>query len=148
MRPSSIRHGDITEKCVCGPLVDIGHRSRTKENVYHLFIAQVTGEAKKLLELLNLIKTSNVRENVTMVQLVEGWRGVGPVYRDLKLALSKTAVDAYKAPKELGGQENLMKMVSCPLLSTMHKLAIVQKSSGVYCRNALRTKVEFAHQPM
>ena len=73
---------------------------------------QVTAAVRNLMHLLNLIKTSNVRDNITMAQLVECWRGVGPVYRDLKIALTKTTVDACKAPKELGGQQNLMKIVS------------------------------------
>ena len=76
----------------------------------------MTIAAKKLLQLLNLIKTSNVRDNVTIIQVVECWRGVGPVYRDLKIALTKAEVDTYKAPKELGGQENLMKIVRCVVL--------------------------------
>ena len=75
-------------------------------------LTQVTAAVKNLMHLLHLIKTSNVRDNITMVQLVECWRGVGPVCRDLKIALTKTTVDACKAPKELGGQQNLMKIVS------------------------------------
>lgn len=119
MRPSGLRHGDITDECLCDRLIAMSDCRKFCQ--MFIIVAQVTGAAKKLLRLLNLIKNSNVRDNVTMVQLVECWRGVGPVCRDLKLALSKTAVDAYKAPKELGGQENLMKIVRRPCLSPSTK---------------------------
>ena len=72
-----------------------------------------TNAAIQVIKLLQLIKMNNVRENISMIQLLDSWLGNGKIIKELKQFVDDTALVKLKAPKKevANNKSNLMKII-------------------------------------
>jgi superfamily II DNA helicase RecQ len=77
-----------------------------------------TNAVVQVIKLLRLVKQNNVRENVSMIQLLELWCGNGKIWKELKHFVNDSELEILKArKKEVNGEKNnLMKIIVNMLL--------------------------------
>jgi ATP-dependent DNA helicase Q1 len=118
----SVRNINCNQRCdVCQ-----GNRSNGDEST---MAYNATGAAKRVIDLLARIHSLGLRQNVSMIQLVECWRGVGPISKELKEALggSNPALEQLRAPSEVSN-DNLMKIVVHMILQDVFREVFVSTS--------------------
>ena len=63
-----------------------------------------TNAVVQVIKLLRLVKQNNVRENVSMIQLLELWCGNGKIWKELKHFVNDSELEILKARKTFSRQ--------------------------------------------
>ena len=103
--------GENANQLVCNGCCDVCLRSSVHEK--DCFDASAAG--KGLLQLIDSIKQNHIRDDISMIQLVDCWRGVGPIYKKLKETVSQDNIANLRSPAGVG-RANLLKILVHMLL--------------------------------
>ena len=104
------------ESLLCNRVCDLCCMPDDKPTIFDATLAAV-----QVMKIIRLVKHYHVRENISMIQLLEVWCGNGKIHKELVNLADMAEINTLQCPrKEVGGSKNnLMKIIVTMLMENL-----------------------------